>query len=149
MKKIKRNKISIVFYIVALNLIILISCADSLKNRLTKRLNNFKNALPDEIRIKFDNGNYKEAGQLLDEKLTAIKGYINRLDDNEKKKKFIRGNYSGLEKDIEKMGVPKELLNFNKKFYTIIDYECIPTFSGEQIIDYFKVYFKEKLESIN
>ena len=82
MKKIKRNKISIVFYIVALNLIILISCADSLKNRLTKRLNNFKDALPDEIRMKFDNGNYQEAGQLLDEKLTAIKSYIEIKTNN-------------------------------------------------------------------
>jgi len=121
-------------------------CGDSLKNRLTRRLNNFRMALPEEIRIKFDNGEYEEAGRLLDERLKRIHSYIDKLPDDETKKKFIRGNYDGLEKYIK--DIPKDDLEFNKKFYPIIDYECIPTFNGYQIVDFFKVYFKEKLETM-
>ncbi len=123
-----------------------LSCGDSLKNRLTRRLNNFRNALPPEIREKFDAGEYEEAGRLLDERLKRIRSYIDKLPDDESKKKFIRGNYEGLEEYIK--DIPKEDLEFNKRFYKIIDYECIPTFDGYQIVDFFKVYFKEKLETL-
>jgi len=123
-----------------------LSCGDSLKNRLTRRLNNFRNALPQEIREKFDAGEYNEAGRLLDERLQRIKSYINKLPDDETKKKFIRGQYEGIEEYIK--DIPKEDLEFNKRFYKIIDYECIPTFNGYQIVDFFRVYFKEKLETL-
>lgn len=125
-----------------------INCGDSLKFRLTKRLNNFRQALPVEIKDRFDKGEYEEAGKMLDEKLAAVKGYVEKFDTDIKKRKFIRADYDGIENDIKNLGIPADLLEFNKKFYKIIDFECIPTFTGPQVIDFFKVYFKEKLASM-
>ncbi len=105
-------------------------------------------ALPDEIREKFDNGEYDNAGEMLDTRLLAINNYIEKFETEEKKKKYIRGDYSGLEKKIKNIGIPQGVLDFNKAFYKIIDFECIPTFTGHQVVDYFKVYFKEKLASM-
>ncbi len=129
-------------------LVLTLSCGDSLKYRLTKRLNNFLIALPDEIREKFDNGEYEGAGEALDARLLAVNSYIEKFETEETKKKYIRGNYSGLEKEIKNIGIPREVLDFNKTFYKIVDFECIPTFTGHQVVDYFKVYFKEKLASM-
>ncbi len=129
-------------------LMLIIGCSDSLKYRLTSRLNNFREALPEEIKVKFDNGEYEEAGKMLDDRLIVVKSYIAQFDSDEKMKKYITGDYSGLEEDIKNIGIPQEVLDFNKKFYPIIDFECIPTFTGPQIVDFFKVYFKEKLESM-
>ncbi len=124
----------------------IVNCGDSLKSRLTRRLNNFREALPQNIREKFDNGQYDEAGKLLDERIQRIHSYITQLPNDDVKKKFIRGHYDGIEKYIK--FVPKNDLEFNKNFYKIVDYECIPTFSGYQVIDYFRVYFKEKLQTL-
>ncbi len=137
--------ISSLIFIFAVS-IILGSCGDSLKSRLTRRLNNFRKALPDEIRTKFDNGEYEEAGKLLDERIQRIHNYIKNLPDDEVKKKFIRGQYSDIKEYIK--DIPQDDLEFNKKFYKIVDYECIPTFNGYQVVDYFKVYFKEKLKTL-
>ena len=104
--------------------------------------------LPDEIREKFDNGEYDNAGEMLDARLLAIKNYIEKFETEKKKRKYVRGNYSGLEEDIKNIGIPQEVLDFNKTFYKIIDFECITAFAGDQIVDYFKVYFKEKLASM-
>ncbi len=146
----KRNKNFKIFVFNLLLLGIFIfsfsNCGDSLKSRLTRRLNNFRNALPPEIREKFDNGQYQEAGKLLDERIQRIRGYIAQLPNDEVKKKFIRGEYKGIEQYLK--NIPEDDLDFNKRFYKIIDYECIPTFNGYQIVDYFKVYFKEKLETL-
>ena len=129
-------------------LMLIIGCRDSLKYRLTSRLNDFRKALPGEIKIKFDNGEYEEAGKMLDDRLIVVKSYIPQFDSDDKKRKYIIGDYSGLEEDIKNISIPQEVLDFNKKLYPIIDFECIPTFTGHQIIDFFKVYFKEKLESM-
>ncbi len=128
-------------------LIVGLYCGDSLKNRLTRRLNSFREALPADIREKFDAGEYDDAGRMLDERIQRIKGYIEQLPDDVTKKKFIRGDYEGIEKYLS--NIPKDDLEFNKRFYEILDYECIPTFTGYQIVDYFKVYFKEKLAELN
>jgi len=129
-------------------LVLVSSCQDSLKYRLRRRLQNFREALPEEIRIKFDNEQYEEAGIMLDQRLIDVKSYIDKFDTDEKRRKYIVGDYSGLEEDIKNIGIPQEVLDFNKKFYPIVDFECIPTFTGPQIIDFFKVYFKKKLESM-
>jgi len=139
----RRNKIYIAG-IVIFTLIVLNNCGESEEARLQRRLNNFRKALPLEIREKFDKGEYEEAGRLLDERLQRIKSYLKLFPDYESKRKFIRGDYNGLEKYIK--NIPKEDLEFNRKIYKIIDYECIPTFNGYQMVDYFRVYFKEKLE---
>lgn len=124
------------------------NCGDSLKNRLIKRLNNFRNALPVEIRQDFDNGKYDDAGNLLDQKLQQVKSYIDGFTTEEQKRQYIRGNYKGLEQEIAKLNIPEDVLKFNKDIYPVIDYECISTFSGQQMVDFFKVYFKEKLETL-
>lgn len=142
------NKNFLKLFITFLGFIFFITCGDSLKNRLERRLNNFRNALPDEIREKFDNNEYEEAGKLLDERLKRIRSYIDKLPDDESKKKFIRGNYEGLDEYIKKLNISEEDLEFNKKIYKVIDYECIPTFNGYEMVDFFRVYFKEKLKSM-
>ncbi|MDD5065753.1 MAG: hypothetical protein PHF84_01775 [bacterium] len=123
-------------------------CGDSLKSRLTSRLNNFRNAVPEEIRTRFDKGEYQEAGRLLDEKIKAVQRYISLLNTEEKKRFFIRGQYEPIQADIKKLGIPKNILDFNRNFWSVQDYECIPTFTGSQVVDYFKVYFKEKLDTM-
>ena len=128
--------------------ILFVNCGDSLKYRLKKRLNNFRNALSDEIRQKFDNKEYDESGQMLDQKMKAVRDYINSFDTEEKQRKYVRGDYAELEEEIKRIGIPGHLLDFNKKFYKVIDFECIPTFTGLQAVDFFKVYFKEKLDSM-
>jgi len=142
----RNNQASIA--VLLLSLFVIAHCGDSLKSRLIKRLNNFKDALPENIRIKFNNGEYLEAGRMLDDKLNTVKTYIDKFNDEEKKKQFIRGDYSEIQQEIKKMEVSKELLDFNRRFYKIVDYECIPAFTGSQTVDFFKVYFKEKLDSM-
>ncbi|MBN1898047.1 MAG: hypothetical protein JW827_04655 [Spirochaetes bacterium] len=139
-----KRKIMIV--IVGSVILSLLACGDSLKNRLTKRLNNFRQSLPDEIREKFDAGQYEQAGKMLEERLGRIKSYVNKLPNDEIRRKFIRGKYEGIEKYLN--GLSQQDLEFNKEFYPVIDYECIPTFNGHQIVDFFRVYFKEKLETL-
>lgn len=148
MKQIRKNKKYASLIIAFIFICLIVACADSLKNRLTNRLKNFKEALPDEIRTKFENGQYAEAGDLLDIKIKAIRSYTDKLDTDEKKKKYIRGDYKGIEEDLKEMGVPQDLLDFNKRYYKIIDYECIPMFSGQETVEFFRIHFKEKLDSM-
>lgn len=143
----KRNKLFSYFALV-LFILSFVSCGDSLKSRLTRRLNNFRKALPAEIKQKFDSGQYEEAGRLLDQKLQQVKSYVNALDSEDHKRSFIRGQYEAVAKEVKALKIPADLLEFNKKFYPVIDYECIPTFTGQQMVDYFKVYFKEKLKTL-
>ena len=141
----KKIRIISVFILLA---ILISSCQDSLKYRLRRRLQNFRDGLPEEIRDKFDNSQYEEAGLMLDQRLVEVKSYIDMFDTDEKKRKYIIGNYKGLEKDIQEFKIPEKVLEFNQKLYPVIDFECIPAFTGPQVVDYFKVYFKEKLESM-
>lgn len=144
----KNKKNVIILSLLFVSIFCFIQCGDSLKSRLTNRLNNFREALPDNIRTKFDNEDYQQAGIMLESKLSEIKKCVNFFNTEEKKRQFIRGDYTGLDDDIKKNRINKDLLKFNKNFYKIINYECIPTFTGEQTVDFFKVYFKEKLDSM-
>lgn len=142
----KRN--SLILGMSALLAVLCFGCGDSLKARLTRRLNNFRNALPEAIREKFDKGEYQEAGRMLDERILQVRSFTEKMPDENRKRQFIRGEYEGLEAEIKKLAVPAALLEFNREFWKIQDYECIPTFTGPQVVDYFKVYFKEKLDSL-
>ncbi len=141
----KRNKY---FILLLMGIIFTLGCRDSLEYRLTKRLSNFREALPEEIRLKFDQGQYEEAGKMLDERIVNVKKYVDMFPTEEKKRQYIRGDYQGIDSDIKKFKIPQSVLYFNKQFYPIIDEECIQTFTGYQVIDYFKVYFKDKLDTM-
>lgn len=134
-------------YVLIILLIVACSCGyDSERTVLGRRYNNFLKALPQNISEEFINKNYDQAKILLEERMDKIENYKNDMN-RETRMQFIRAKYSKINDAIK--DIPQDDLEFNKKMFKIIDYECIPTFSASDIIDYFKENFRDKLEDTN
>jgi hypothetical protein len=147
--KISRSNLIIllgVFLFVGLLLAVTIGSKDSEENQLTRRLAAFRHALPDDIRARFDAKDYSGSVSMLSAKLNMYRAYTNQIAP-EKRINFFKAEYSQIPAD-QLNKIPADLRVFYAKYYGVVDFECIPGFTVQETVDFFREYFVEKLVRI-
>jgi hypothetical protein len=89
----------------------LFCCEKSEYENLQMRLDDFREVLPEGLRMKFDSGDYQSVVIGLDSLLSSD-------------------------------------LNFNKKYERLKDKEAINVFSAQEVVDFYREYFVERMEKL-
>ncbi|MGB2698488.1 MAG: hypothetical protein WBD28_11615 [Candidatus Zixiibacteriota bacterium] len=89
----------------------LFCCGKSEIENLQMRLDDFRDVLPEELRMKFDSGDYQNVVIGLDSLLSSD-------------------------------------LNFKKKHERLKDKEAINVFSAQEVVDFYREYFVERMEKL-
>jgi hypothetical protein len=89
----------------------LFCCEKSEYENLQMRLDDFRDVLPEGLRMKFDSGDYQNVVIGLDSLLSSD-------------------------------------LNFKKKYERLKDKEAINVFSAQEVVDFYREYFVERMEKL-
>lgn len=123
-----------------------IASKDAEENQLSRRLEAFKNALPQEVRQNFESGNYDAVKSDLSRLVGKYKSYESSFTFDEKPA-FLKAEYDAL--PAEKVeAIPANLREFYARYFKVLDFECIPAFTEEEVVDFFREYFVERLAEL-
>lgn len=127
-------------------LVLTVGSKDSEENQLERRLAAFLNSLPPDARTAFQEGRYDEATRLLETRLRAYRSFLPKIPETNRTA-WLKAEFDAAPPDVLSQ-VPKDLLDFYKHYYKVIDFECIQTFTEAEVVDFFKTYFVERLAQI-
>lgn len=135
-----------IFFFIGLLLVVTLGSKDSEENQLERRLKAFETSLPADMKAAFIAGRYDEVKTRLAEKVGAYKAFLVRLPED-KQTPWLKAEYDGIDPAIVG-SCPKDLRTFYKGYYRILDAECIQGFSEAEVVDFFRVYFVDRLAKI-
>jgi len=134
--------IIVVFFIGAL-LVVTVGSKDSEENQLERRLKAFTDILTPEMKKAFDEERYDDVKTLLKTKVAEYKSFLSKLPED-KKIFWLKAEFDKVPENVVNE-CPKELRDFYKGYFKVRDFECIHAFTEEETVDFFKIYFVQRL----
>jgi hypothetical protein len=137
---------AIVILFIGLLMVVTIGSKDSELNQTERALDAFRKSLPADLLAAFDSKDYEKAKILLKQRTSQIRKYA-ELFPVEKRKHFMKAEYDQLDPELLKK-IPADLLDFWSRYFAVLDAECIPGFSDDEVIDFMRQYRVETIEKI-
>ncbi len=138
--------LGLLFLFIGLLMVVTIGSKDSELNQTERALEAFRGSLPADLLQTFDGKDYAKATEMLKGYTSKVKEYA-KLFPLDKRVHFLKAEYEML--DAETLAkIPDDIKIFWKKYYGVLDAECIQGFSDSDVIEFMRQSRVETIEKI-